>query len=560
MNPPRCLVLSDFNVQPLADYLRNDAAPPCDAVVGPFGQVAPVLLDLIAGRTYENIEYLFIWTQPEAVISGYKSVLAYEAVTEETILAEVAGFVELIIKTAERLKAVFVAGWTQPYFHRGLGSLSMRPEGSARLLMKMNLELCDRLARQSNVHVLNSNAWFSGNKGYSQKLWYLAKMPFSPEVFEAAARDFAAVRQAVEGRSRKLIVVDLDDTLWGGIVGEVGWENLRIGGHDAIGEAYADFQRGLKALSRAGIVLAIASKNDESVALEALERHPEMILRRADFSAWRINWSDKAANILEIAAELNLDPSSIVYIDDSPAERGRVRSALPSVAVPEWPEDVFGYSSCLAQLSYFDKASITAEDRQRTSMYVADAHRTESRNSFQSMEDWLQSLNLTVSVEELSTADLARAAQLFNKTNQMNLTTRRLSEPELWNWARTAGNRFYVFRVADNFGDYGLTGIVGLTADGSCMKIADFLLSCRVMGRGIEELMLSVAVNHARASGMTRITTEYIPTARNGPCLSFFKSASKFRCDSENRFSWQVVDSYSPPAFISVKNPSAATP
>src|SRR5262249_43955869 len=148
------------------------------------------------------------------VVTGYKGVLSYESVPEEQILAAVAGFAELVIKAAERLKAVFVASWTQPHFRRGLGSLSMRPEGSARLLMKMNLELCDRLARQSNVHVLNSNAWLAGSKGYSPKLWYLAKMPFGPEVFEAAARDFTAARQAVEGRSRKVIVVDLDDTLW----------------------------------------------------------------------------------------------------------------------------------------------------------------------------------------------------------------------------------------------------------------------------------------------------------------------------------------------------------
>src|SRR5439155_1800879 len=237
-----------------------------------------------------------------------------------------------------------------------------------------NLELCDRLSRHSNVYVLNSDSWAvsSGSKVYSPQLWYLAKIPFTLEVFEAAARDFKAAVDAIEGRSRKLIVVDLDDTLWGGVAGEVGWENLRVGGHDPIGEAFSDFQKSLKALTQTGIVLAIASKNEEAVALEAIDKHPEMILRRSDFAAWRIDWLDKAENIADIASTLNLDLSSIVYIDDSPAERSRVRAALPAVAVPDWPQDAFLYTSFLTQLSYFDKVAITTEDRQRTSMYIAD--------------------------------------------------------------------------------------------------------------------------------------------------------------------------------------------
>ena len=469
-------------------------------------------------------------------------------------MSQVDAFAQQVIAAAKMVEHVFVVSWSQPYSRRGLGLLNMRPGGPAYLLMKMNVALSERLSQQLNVYLLDSRNWIAaaGPKAYNPKLWYLAKMPFNPEVFESAARDFKAGLRAIAGYTKKLIVLDLDDTLWGGIVGEVGWENVRIGGHDGIGEAYADFQRGLKTLAGSGTVLAIASKNDESVALEAIDKHPEMILRRSDFAAWRINWSDKAQNILDIAAELNLDPSSIVYLDDSPAERDRIRAALPAVTVPEWPHDVFLYTSYLSGLPYFDKVAITSEDRQRTSMYIADAQRTDTKKSFQSVADWLESLQMTVIVEELSPANLPRAAQLFNKTNQMNLTTRRLPEAELWKWSVADGNRLYVFRVADKFGDYGLTGLLGLARNGQQMKIADYLLSCRVMSRGVEELMLAVAVDQAREGGAVEIQADYSATAKNSPCLAFFKNGSGFNARTDHKFVWRVCEAYPLPSHIAL--------
>ena len=554
-SPKRYLVISDFNIEPFADYLRRGTnSSSCEVVVGPFGQVAPMLLEISAATSDRTYDAVMVWTQPEAVIPGYAALLRYEAVSESEIVSEVSQFAGLIVNAAQRSKHVFVASWSQPHFRRALGVCGMRPEGSVRMLMKMNLELCDFLSRQSNVYVFNSTSWVApaGSKAYNAKLWYLAKTPFALEVFEAAAKDFKAAMAAIEGRGRKLIVVDLDDTLWGGIVGEVGWENLRIGGHDPIGEAFADFQKALKALSQTGIVLAIASKNDEAVALEAIDKHPEMVLRRSDFTAWRINWLDKAENIADIASSLNLDLSSIVYIDDSPAERSRVRAAHPAVAVPDWPADAFLYASYLTELSYFDKVAITTEDRQRTSMYLADVKRTETKHSFQSIEDWLQSLGMEVEIEQLSRANLGRATQLFNKTNQMNLSTRRLGEEELWKWSITGENQLYVFRVCDKFGDYGLTGILGLSLQNGAMKITDYLLSCRVMGRGVEQLMLGFAINHARNAAMTEITAEYLPTAKNAPCLSFFRNTSRLEHEGENRFVWRITNEYPWPAHISV--------
>lgn len=544
---PRLLLISDFNAQPLADLVS-------DMSVAPFGQVTPSLLQIAQGTNAALYDGVMVWTRPEAVIGGYDALLKGEPAAWDDIRAEVESFAATLKNAARHVKHLLFVTWPEPPFRRNFGISSMRQGGASLALMKMNAAICERLTEEPNIFVLNAGPWFSaaGQKAWSPKLWYLAKMPFSAEVFAAAAKDLQAALQAIGGRTRKLLVLDLDETLWGGIVGEVGWEGIRLGGHDAIGEAFLDFQRALKTLTQAGVVLAIASKNDEAVALEVIEKHPEMILRRVDFAAWRINWSDKAQNIVEIANELNLDLSSAVYIDDSPAERSRIRSALPMVAVPDWPQDVFLYAASLMELTCFDKAAITAEDRGRATMYAVDRERSEARQQFQSMEEWLGSLQMEVTVETLSKANVVRVAQLFNKTNQMNLATRRLSEGELLKWSEAAGNDVRVFRVSDKFGDYGLTGIVGLETNGVRAVIRDYLLSCRVMGRGVEQLMLGMAIDHARGRGAAEICAEYMPTAKNAPCLAFFRNNSRFECTGDFQFKWRVADEYPLPSHIVV--------
>jgi FkbH-like protein len=266
----------------------------------------------------------------------------------------------------------------------------------------------------------------------------------------------------MDGAARRILILDLDDVLWGGIVGESGWEGLKLGGHDHLGEAFVDFQRALKGLTRRGIQLAIVSKNDESAALEAIDRHPEMQLRRDDFAGWRINWKDKAENVLELLADVGLGAESAVFVDNSAVERGRVASAIPAVLVPDWPEDPAKFHEALASLRCFDVPTVTPEDRSRTAMYASERDRKNHLSAAGSLAEWLESLAVSVTVEPLSDANLDRASQLFNKTNQMNLTTRRLSNSELAQWARGGNRELLTFRVADRFGDSGLTGMVGL--------------------------------------------------------------------------------------------------
>src|SRR5262249_54535249 len=227
------------------------------------------------------------------------------------------------------------------------------------------------------VVVLNSRKWFqlAGDATFNFRLWYLGKVPFGNSVFKNAAADIKAALRGAVGQVRKLLILDLDDTLWEGIVGDVGWQALKLGGHDPIGEALVDFQREIKALNRRGVLLGIVSKNEEATALAALKEHPEMILRPEDFAGWRINWSDKAQNIVDLVSQLNLGLDSVVVIDDNPAERSRVREALPQVLVPEWPEDKRLYSAALLALDCFDAYAVTREDHERAQMYANESRR-----------------------------------------------------------------------------------------------------------------------------------------------------------------------------------------
>jgi FkbH-like protein len=415
------------------------------------------------------------------------------------------------------------------------------------------------LATASNTFVLDAQRWVAtiGADAFSERLWFLGKIPFDERIFELAADDIAAAVTAVKGAPRKLLVVDLDDTLWGGVVGDDGWEALRLGGHDSVGEAFVEFQNSLKYLTRRGVLLAIASKNDESVALEAIDSHPEMVLKRDDFVAWRINWADKATNIAEMVAALNLGLQSVVLIDDNPHERARVREALPEVLVPEWPADPAYYSRALLSLTCFDSPTVSAEDLARTQLYATERGREALYESIGSLDEWIRDLGVVVTAERLRADNLPRAAQLLNKTNQMNLTTRRLTEAGLSEWASTEGHATWCISVADRLGDAGLTGIISVALEGDTATLVDYVLSCRVLGRRVEQAMAHLAGRFAADLSARMLVARLIPTTKNGPCKRFFDESS-FRRTDENVYQWDLGSEFPPPDDVTIEA-SAAT-
>ena len=546
----KVLLISDFNLQNLAHLLNNDANQPlCTAEVAPFGQVANSL-----ANSSQNADFAFVWTLADRAVPSFNRLLKGEAVDDNELSDEVDEFARRVMTEASRFRGLFLASWTLPPYWRRRSIKDFERGHLKHTLMRMNLQLADSFTEATGVHILDAQEWMgaAGKRSFSPKLWYLSKTPFHADVFQEVGRDIKAGIAGLLGQAKKLIVLDLDNTLWGGTVGDCGWQNVRLGGHDYLGEAFVDFQKALKSLSEAGVVLALASKNEESVAFEVIRRHPEMILRSADFAAWRINWKDKAVSVAELAEELNIGLQSVLFIDDNPAERARVREALPEVYVPEWPDDPTSFASCLLGLTCFDTPHLTAEDRLRVKSYTSEKTRAGLRETSDSHEQWLLSLDTRVVAETLNAVNLPRFVQLFNKTNQMNLTTRRMTEVEVLQWLEKHQGRFWTFRVNDRCGDSGITGIVGIEITGHTALLTDFILSCRVMGRHVEKAMLAVAVEYCRSRGLQEIIATYVPTAKNKPCLDFWQS-SGFRFDASNRtFVWTLDQPYPLPPGITL--------
>jgi FkbH-like protein len=556
---PHCtgVVIADFTAEDVASALRgSDGYDPVniDVQVAPLGQVVQTL-HALAGQT-ERPDFALIWTRPDAAIGGFRMLMEGGTVDHGDILAEVDAFASQIRSQAAAARFVFVASWALTPEQRGFGMLDLRAGGVASTLMRMNLRLAEQLDGVSNVFLLDAQRWVAtgGLADVKPKRWFLGKISYGAGVFAEAARDVRAALRGARGMARKLIVVDLDDTLWSGIVGDVGWEGLRLGGHDFVGEAHVEFQRQLVALSRRGIALAVVSKNEESVALEAMRSHPEMLIKVEQLAAYRINWRDKAANIVEIANELNLGLQSVVFLDDNRVERGRVREALPEVFVPEWPTDPTLYPLALASLRCFDSPRISAEDRERNAMYAMERVRTAERDQYSSLDTWLESLEVRVRFERLNQHNLARATQLLNKTNQMNLRTRRLSEVEFLRWAQQPGHEVWTASVSDRFGDSGLTGLVSFSVDGKTARLEDFVLSCRVMGRRVEDAMTWVAATRARAAGATGLVAELLPTKKNMPCRRYLDESAFTRdASDENTYVEHLDDALTPPAAVAVE-------
>lgn len=556
--PLELALISSFNTNNFSALLtKGEDWPKLRAVSAPYGQVMQTLLDQTGEVWGPNVRGAVIWTRPEGVSLEYQRLLRHEGTFSDALLGEVDELCALIKTIPSQVKYIFVPTWTTGAFEGRMGLLDMEAEtGLSFALMRMNLRLVENLMQDPRVVVLDAARWIAvhGEKSFSPQLWYMSKTPYSVDLFKEAVVEIRAAIRALMGQAKKLVVVDLDETMWGGIVGDVGWQELLLGGHDVRGEAYRDFQLALKSLQRRGVLLGIVSKNEESTALEAIQLHPEMILKLNDFAGWRINWRDKAENISDLVAELNLGLQSVVFIDDNPVERDRVRKALPEVLVPDWPTSPLDYTAALQRLRCFDRPPMSVEDRQRSSLYATERKRKELLSSTGSIDAWLQSLEIRVAVEPVNSANLERVTQLFNKTNQMNLSTRRLTKGEIWDWAKERQHTLLAVRVVDKYGDYGLVGIASLNhPTGQESAVTDFVLSCRVMGRKVEETMLHVLSICAQSKGAKDLLLCYHPTPKNQPCLRFLEGAGLKRRGEDHQFLLDVTQPYPKPPMISLE-------
>jgi FkbH-like protein len=320
--------------------------------------------------------------------------------------------------------------------------------------------------------------------------------------------------------------------MWGGVIGEDGMTGIKLG-PEYPGAAYQNLQRAMLDLARRGILLAICSKNNPEDAMEALENHPGMLLRPKDFAAVRINWSHKAQNLREIASELNIGVDALAFLDDNPVEREQVRSALPEVTVIDLPEDPLFYAAAVRECPVFERLALSSEDQQRTTLYAAQRERSHAEQSFESKEDFFRYLEQEAEVVPVSPATLARVAQLTQKTNQFNLTTRRHTEQQIADVASRPGWQVLSIKLRDRFGDHGLVGVAITRDEAETCEIETFLLSCRVIGRTVETALLSHLAQSAAARGRQRLAGRFFPTKKNAPARDFY-ARHGFQLQEEN--------------------------
>jgi FkbH-like protein len=400
-----------------------------------------------------------------------------------------------------------------------LGGNEHRLPGSrAAFIARLNRAL-PSLADAEDVALLAVDAWAARTglaAWFDPGLWHRSKQEISPAAAPLYGDLVGRIVAAAQGRSFKCLVLDLDNTVWCGVVGDDGLEGLVLGQGNAVGEAFSAFQTYCRDLSRRGVILAVCSKNDEARALEPFDKHPEMVLKRSDIACFVANWTDKAANIRAIAEQLNIGLDSLVFVDDNPFERTLVREELPMVAVPEFGDDPTMYAQIIADGGYFEGLTITGEDRARGAQYQGNQLREQSRASQTDLPSYLRSLDMQLIWRGFDRIGLQRTVQLINKTNQFNLTTRRVTEADVLGVMEDSNAIGLQLRLTDRFGDNGIIAIVtGRLSDAGDMLVDTWLMSCRVLGRQVERTTLNLLAAQAKSLGASRLVGEYIPTAKN---------------------------------------------
>ena len=392
-----------------------------------------------------------------------------------------------------------------------------RPGGRTRVIARVNLELARRApAFVSVLDQAGIQREVGGRTWHDERLWHVAQQHPAPEALPALAELQMAHVRAVTGLARKVVVCDLDNTLWGGVVGEDGLDGIRIGPGSAAGEAYARLQEYLLELKERGVLLAVCSKNNPEDARLPFERHPQMRLRTGDFAAFVANWTDKARNLRAIAQQLSLGTDSFVFLDDNPIERAWIRAQLPEVAVVDLGPTPFSYVADLDAARHFFALAITDDDWRRSQRYHSEAARQGLRARFDSLDEFLTDLQMHSVVAPISAENLTRVAQLVNKTNQFNLTGRRLQANEIQALLEEPRSFGAAFTLSDRFGDHGLISVLLCRSpEPSCWEIHAWVMSCRVLGRGMERFVAERMVEAARAAGIDRVVGTYRPTGRN---------------------------------------------
>jgi FkbH-like protein len=547
----RAAIVGSMTVEPLEAYLgayllQRNFAP--SFTIGPFNQIRQVCSDYRATVGRDDLNAIVVLWRIEDMFPEILNRCLESPAAVDDLLAEIEGLAVGVAELRRKFHGTLIVS-TPPYpsmpgfelLDLGQASLGMAIFNSVLQCWTRAVTRLERV-RLFDLHGLLVRAGLS--QAHDVRKWLLYRQPYTEKFWCDAGRMLARTIAAEKISPKKCVVLDLDNTLWGGIVGEDGLEGIQLG-DDFPGNAYREFQRHLLHLTRRGILLAVASKNNPDDAYEVFDRHDAMILSRTDIAVFEVHWQSKVESIKRIASKLNIGLDALVFVDDSPKEIGEVRERLPEVSCVLVPDELAHLPALLAETDYFDLAEVTDEDRRRTEMMAADGLRQHTQETM-SEEEFRKSLELKIEVFEVEKQHLSRVAQLINKSNQFNLTTIRRTQDEVEALADSSGTMVLGMTVRDKYGSYGLIGVAVVQQQHRVGIIDTLLMSCRVLGRGVEDTFIAKIAEAARTLGCDELHGRYIPTAKNAMVKNLY-DRFRFRRLGES-YEWTIPIANVPPS------------
>ena len=468
-----------------------------------------------ANHTFSGYDDISLIPDAESYIWWYQLPLKYDALQLADEVRMYQSKLEYLVNNLPTNKIFYIftlAPLTLP-------QIELRNSAVQLAIQDVNAYIHQLSLSQTNIKLVNIADFvhqYATNELIDWKYYFTAQIPYNPQLVRAFRTWWQRQQQAIMLQRKKCLVLDLDNTLWSGILGEDGLEGIQMSG-DYPGKAFHIWQEGIQELQRSGVMLAICSKNNMADVEDVWKQRTDMLLRKSDFVAMRINWQDKASNLRELAQELNIGLDSFVFVDDNPIERELIKQHLPMVSVPDFPEHPYQLPNLYRTLvkDYFSVYTLTDEDREKTKQYVANMQRKKAETSFANLDEFIESLNIRLTILPVNDITLPRVAQMTQKTNQFNLTTHRYTEQDLRTMLAN-GAEIWTLSVADKFGDSGVTGTMMITIDG---VIDTLLLSCRVLGKGIEEVFVKYVMAQTKH---IELRANYIKTAKNTLVESFY--------------------------------------
>jgi len=547
--PLRVAVLRSYTAEPIEPVLKlrlivSGFHP--TFWIGGYNQYVQEIVNVGSGLHQFRPDLILLMTRIEELLPDFVEDFASApaAEWEQRLAAKVKELGALATRLDETLAAQVIiqnATLVSPYF----GAYdAQRSDGQTALLQQFNRLLAAELIERRATFLWDFDRFtrsYGHERLFDPKMWYVSRNPFRQSEYPALGEDLGRCILSAMGRVKKCIVLDLDNTLWGGVAGEDGLDGVALS-RTYPGHCFREFQKELLKLYHRGVLLAINSKNNEADALHIIEHHPDMVLRREHFAAMRINWQDKAANLRDIARELNIGVDSCIFIDDNPVECDLVRGECPECDVVQLPDKPYLLPEIPSRLIGVENVRLTSEDRRKNDMYRARAERQELEARYTNLDDFLRSLEIEVEIDAAVPFSIPRIAQLTQKTNQLNVTTRRYTEAQIQSFAADPDVAVCSVSSKDRFGSDGIVGVFILRFDEDTCRIDTLLLSCRVIGRGIEQYMLAAIVDLCRERGVRTLVGEFLPTAKNEPAAGLYErmgfdktSDTLFHLDLETR-------------------------